>query len=135
MSNNNKKCDYLRGNCDKNTIDIVCFYDDFISEELHEKIMSFRYELKNAKFNNIKSANSKLKHHIAKIINRYKVSDLHQLMFSSDEDSGMARIVYMQQYPELYHTVQKSEGCYERALFTEIIFSYYTIYTINTIQV
>jgi hypothetical protein len=45
----------------------------------------------------------------------------------TDDETDMCKI-YIPRYPELYHTVMREEkGSYEKALFTEIIFSTYSL--------
>ena len=88
----------------------------------------------------LKKANAKVKNYISNLIARCKTSDIREIMFGYEDDAGYAagaagtddetdvRKIYMRRYPELYHTVRREEkGSYEKALFTEIIFSTYSL--------
>lgn len=121
--------------CDKDILFFADLADESIDNELHEKIMNFTYEFKSAEFT-VKKANAKVKNYISNLIARCKTSDLREIMFGYEDDAGAtgtddetdARKIYMRRYPELYHTVRREEkGSYEKALFTEIIFSTYSL--------
>jgi hypothetical protein len=121
--------------CDKDILFFADLADESIDNELHEKIMNFTYEFKSAEFT-VKKANAKVKNYISNLIARCKTSDLREIMFGYEDDAGATgtddetdvRKIYMRRYPELYHTVRREEkGSYEKALFTEIIFSTYSL--------
>jgi hypothetical protein len=117
--------------CEKDILLFADLADECIDNELHEKIMNFTYEFKKAEFT-VKKANAKLKNYISNLIMRCKTSDIREIMFGYEEDNKTdatdVRKIYMQRYPELYHTVKKGEkGSYDKALFTEIIFSTYSL--------
>lgn len=117
--------------CEKDILLFADLADECIDNELHEKIMNFTYEFKKAEFT-VKKANAKLKNYISNLIMRCKTSDIREIMFGYEEDNKTdatdVRKIYMQRYPELYHTVKKDEkGSYDKALFTEIIFSTYSL--------
>ena len=131
--------------CEKDSLFFADLTDECIDNELHEKIMKFSYVFKYPEFT-VKKANVELKNYISNIIKRCKTSDLREIMFGYEEDVGDAvdavgsagsagsddetdaRKIYMRRYPELYHTVKSEEkGSYEKALFTEIIFSTYNL--------
>jgi len=117
--------------CEKVILLFADLADECIDNELHEKIMNFTYEFKKAEFT-VKKANAKFKNYISNLIMRCKTSDIREIMFGYEEDNTTdatdARKIYMQRYPELYHIVKKDEkGSYDKALFTEIIFSTYSL--------
>ena len=113
--------------CDKDILFFADLADESIDNELHEKIMNFTYEFKSAEFT-VKKANAKVKNYISNLISRCKTSDLREIMFGYEDDETDVRKIYMRRYPELYHTVRREEkGSYEKALFTEIIFSTYSL--------
>ena len=121
--------------CDKDILFFADLADESIDNELHEKIMNFTYEFKSSEFT-VKKANAKVKNYISNLIARCKTSDIREIMFGYEDDAGAAgtddetdvRKIYMRRYPELYHTVKRAEkGSYEKALFTEIIFSTYSL--------
>ena len=144
MNNIRDSCDICDSydicvSCDKDILFFADLADESIDNELHEKIMNFTYKFKSAEFT-VKKANAKVKNYISNLIARCKTSDLREIMFGYEDDEGAAaddagtddetdvRKIYMRRYPELYHTVRREEkGSYEKALFTEIIFSTYSL--------
>ena len=141
MNNIRDSCDSydICVSCDKDILFFADLADESIDNELHEKIMNFTYEFKSSEFT-VKKANAKVKNYISNLIARCKTSDIREIMFGYEDDAGYAagaagtddetdvRKIYMRRYPELYHTVRREEkGSYEKALFTEIIFSTYSL--------
>lgn len=79
-------------------------------------------------YNYTEKINTAMKSHIKNFIKNYPVNYIRNILFTDDENiSNKAEEFYTRDYPNSCKTALIEYGCYEKALYTEIVFKSYIL--------